>query len=152
MEATTGGLLDGTSRLSRDGAPVHHLLGVSCFAERCVIPERSVVRLPEGVPFPVAAIAGCAVITGVGAVLNALDSPAGRSLVVVGAGGVGCAAVMGAVVAGAFPIIAIDPNPGALDLARSLGATHTVLAEGDIDAVIREHWRRRLRDRGGRAT
>ena len=139
VEATTGGLLDGTSRLSSEGAPVHHLLGVSCFAERCVIPERSVVRLPEGVPFPVAAIAGCAVVTGVGAVRNALDSPAGRSLVVVGAGGVGCAAVMGAVVAGAFPIIAIDPNPGALDLARSLGATHTVLAEGDVDAAIREH-------------
>ncbi len=139
VEATTGGLLDGTTRLSSEGAPVHHLLGVSCFAERCVIPERSVVRLPEGVPCPVAAIAGCAVVTGVGAVRNALDSPAGRSLVVVGAGGVGCAAVMGAVVAGAFPIIAIDPNPGALDLARSLGATRTVLAEGDVDAAIREH-------------
>lgn len=138
VEAMTGGLLDGTSRLSRGGAPLYHLLGVSCFAERCVVPERSVVPLPDGVPFPVAAVAGCAVITGVGAVLNALEHPTGRSLLVVGAGGVGCATVMGAVVAGAFPIIVVDANQRALDLARSLGATDTVLAGDDVEVAIRD--------------
>lgn len=138
VQATTGGLLDGTSRLSHKGSIVHHLLGVSCFAERCVVPERSVARLPPGVPFPVAAVAGCAVITGVGAVLNALERPAGRSLLVVGAGGVGCAAVMGAVVAGAFPIVVVDANQRALDLANSLGATETLLVGDDVDVAIRE--------------
>ncbi len=140
VQATTGGLLDGTTRLSRGGSPVNHLLGVSCFAERCVVPEHSVVRLPDGIPFPVAAVAGCAVITGVGAALNALDHLAGRSLLVVGAGGVGCAAVMGAVVAGASPIVVIDANDRALDLARSLGATDTLLAGDHADSAIRERY------------
>ncbi|MDA8296917.1 MAG: zinc-binding dehydrogenase [Actinomycetota bacterium] len=87
-----------------------------------------------------AAVAGCAVITGVGAALNALDHLAGRSLLVVGAGGVGCAAVMGAVVAGASPIVVIDANDRALDLARSLGATDTLLAGDHADSAIRERY------------
>lgn len=137
LEATTGGLLDGTSRLSWQGAAAHHFLGVSCFAEACVVPERSVVPIPAGVPLNVAAIAGCAVITGVGAVLNALEDVTGRSVVVFGAGGVGCSAVMAAAVAGAFPIIAVDKSPQALELARTLGATHAVLADDAVDAAIR---------------
>ncbi len=137
VEATTGGLLDGTSRLSFKGAPAYHFLGVSCFAERCVVPERSVVPIPDGVPFAVAAIAGCAVITGVGAVLNALGDVTGRGIAVFGAGGVGCSAVMAAAAAGAFPVIAVDKSEQALGLATALGATHTVLAGDDADAAIR---------------
>jgi len=77
----------------------------------------------------VAALIGCAVATGVGAVLNTARIEAGASVVVVGAGGVGLSAVMGAALSGATPIIAVDSNPAKLELARDLGATHGVLAE-----------------------
>ena len=137
LEATTGGLLDGTSRISWNGATAHHFLGVSCFAERCVVPERSTVPIPDGVPFAVAAIAGCAVITGVGAVLNALGDVTGRSVVVFGAGGVGCSAVMAAASAGASPVVAVDTSRAALDLAAALGATDTVPADGDLESALR---------------
>jgi S-(hydroxymethyl)glutathione dehydrogenase/alcohol dehydrogenase len=130
VEVATGGLLDGTSRLRLGGAPAYHLLGVSCFAERCVVPERSVVAIPEGVPFAVAAVAGCAVITGVGAVLHVIGSCAGESLLVVGAGGVGLSAVMGAAASGADPIVVVDRNPAALALAKTLGATHVIESPG----------------------
>ena len=87
VQATTGGLPDdGTTRLRLEDRQVHHLMGVSCFAERVVVSEKSVVRVPDGVPPRIAAITGCAVITGVGAVLNVLGNCAGRSLLVLGAG------------------------------------------------------------------
>ena len=78
--AQTNGLFDGTTRLHRGDERIHHLMGVSCFAERVVVSETSVVQVPDGVPPEVAAIAACAVITGVGAVLNAVRSPGGRPL------------------------------------------------------------------------
>jgi Zn-dependent alcohol dehydrogenase len=125
-QAATGGLLDGTSRLTRDGEQLHHFLGVSCFAERVVVSEKSVVPVPDGVPAQIAAIAGCAVITGVGAVLNAIGECAGESILVLGAGGVGLSSVMGARLAGANPIVVVDVDPEKLELARRLGATHTI--------------------------
>jgi Zn-dependent alcohol dehydrogenase len=125
-QAATGGLLDGTSRLTRDGEQLHHFLGVSCFAERVVVSEKSVVPVPDGVPAQIAAIAGCAVITGVGAVLNAIGECAGESILVLGAGGVGLSSVMGARLAGANPIIVVDVDPEKLELAKRLGATHTI--------------------------
>ena len=125
-QAATGGLLDGTSRLSRDGEQLHHFLGVSCFAERVVVSERSVVPVPDGVPPQIAAIAGCAVITGVGAVLNAIGQCAGESVMVLGAGGVGLSSVMGARLAGADPILVVDVDSEKLELAQRLGATHTI--------------------------
>jgi len=136
--AQTNGLFDGTTRLhSPDGEErIHHLMGVSCFAERVVVSETSVAKVPDGVPPEVAAIAACAVITGVGAVLNAVDSPGGRPLGILGAGGVGLAAVMGAHLAGAEPIIAIDLDPAKLELARRFGATHGIDA-GREDVVAR---------------
>jgi Zn-dependent alcohol dehydrogenase len=133
-QAATGGLLDGTSRLSRNGEQLHHFLGVSCFAERVVVSERSVVPVPDGVPSEIAAIAGCAVITGVGAVLNAIGECAGESLLILGAGGVGLSSVMGARLAGANPVIVVDVDPEKLELAKRLGATHTVDA-GSGDTV-----------------
>ena len=126
VQASTGGLLDGTSRLSRASEKVHHLLGVSCFAERVVISEKSVVVVPDGVPPEIAAIAGCAVITGLGATLNAVSGGAGRPLLVIGAGGVGLSSVMGARLIGADPIIVVDIDSGKFELARRLGATHTI--------------------------
>jgi len=139
--AQTNGLFDGTTRLHRpDGQGgderIHHLMGVSCFAERVVVSETSVAKVPDGVPPEVAAIAACAVITGVGAVLNAVSSPGGRPLGIIGAGGVGLAAVMGAHLAGAEPIIVVDLDPAKLELAKRFGATHTIDA-GREDVVAR---------------
>ncbi|MGT2425577.1 zinc-binding dehydrogenase [Amnibacterium kyonggiense] len=139
--AQTNGLFDGTTRLHRpDGRGgderIHHLMGVSCFAERVVVSETSTTRVPDGVPPEIAAIAACAVITGVGAVLNAAGSPGGRPLAVIGTGGVGLAAVMGAHLAGASPIIAVDLDPAKLELARRFGATDVIDA-GHEDVVAR---------------
>jgi Zn-dependent alcohol dehydrogenase len=140
VQATTGGLLDGTSRLSEthDGRTeqLHHFLGVSCFADRVVTSERSVVVVPDGVSAEIAAIAGCAVITGVGAVLNVVKNAAGRSILVFGAGGVGLSSVMGARLVGANPIIVVDVDDSKLALAREMGATHTINAAKD-DTVSR---------------
>ncbi|TKK86631.1 zinc-binding dehydrogenase [Herbidospora galbida] len=133
----SGGLLDGTTRLSAEGEKVHHLLGVSCFAEYCVVSERAVVPVPDGVPPEIAAIAGCAVITGVGAVLNAIGECAGDGVVIFGAGGVGLSAVLGAVLAGANPIIVVDVVAERLETAERLGATHVVDASAaDVAAAL----------------
>jgi Zn-dependent alcohol dehydrogenase len=124
--ATTNGLMDGTSRLHRGDETIHHLMGVSCFAERVVVSESSVQSVPDGVPPAIAAISACAVITGVGAVLNAVERPSGRPLAIFVAGGVGLAAVMGAALTGAHPVIVIDLDPVKLELAQRVGATHVV--------------------------
>lgn len=126
LQAATGGLLDGTTRLRRGDERLHHFLGVSCFAERVVVSERSVVPVPDGVPPEIAAITGCAVVTDVGAVLNVVDRAAGRGILVLGAGGVGLSSVMGAHLVGANPIIVVDVDIDKLELARRFGATHTV--------------------------
>jgi alcohol dehydrogenase len=118
-----GTLLSGARRLSRNGQPIHHHLGCSAFAERAVVSRYSVVRIDRELPFEEAALFGCAVLTGVGAVVNTARVPAGASVAVVGLGGVGLAALLGAVAAGASRIVAIDLAPDKLDTARSLGAT-----------------------------
>jgi S-(hydroxymethyl)glutathione dehydrogenase/alcohol dehydrogenase len=139
VQAASGGLLDGTTRLRADDTSVHHLMGVSCFAEYCVVSERAVAPVPPGVPIEIAAITGCAVITGVGAVLNAVGRCAGDGIVIFGAGGVGLSSVLGAVLAGANPIIVVDVVAERLAMAKRLGATHTVdAAEQDVPAVIRD--------------
>lgn len=126
IQIATNGLLDGTSRLRRGQQEVKHLLGVSCFAERCVVAEQSVVAIPEGIPPEIASLIGCAVITGAGAVLNVVERAPGSSILVVGAGGVGLSCVMAARLAGARTIIAADVVPQRLERAVRLGATHTV--------------------------
>ena len=120
---TAGALLDGTRRLMRDGAPLHHHLGVSAFAQYATVHRASVVRVDRSLAFEEAALFGCAVITGTGAVLNTADLPPGRSVAVVGLGGVGLAALMGAMLREARRIIAIDLSPAKLAIARDLGAT-----------------------------
>ena len=131
--AASNGLMDGTTRLHAGAERIHHLMGVSCFAEQVVVSETSVLPVPDGVPPEIAAISACAVITGVGAVLNAVERAAGRPLLVLGAGGVGLAAVMGAALTGAHPVIAVDVDPAKLELAARIGATEVVDArEGDV--------------------
>jgi S-(hydroxymethyl)glutathione dehydrogenase / alcohol dehydrogenase len=127
----TGGLMDGTPRLSRDGAPVFHYSLLSTFAEACVVPERSCVRIAGDVPFEVAALVGCAVTTGVGAVWRTAGVLPGDRVAVIGCGGVGLSALMAAVAVGAEPVIAVDAAPVKLEVARGFGATAAVLWQGD---------------------
>ncbi|MEJ7784572.1 MAG: zinc-dependent alcohol dehydrogenase family protein [Solirubrobacteraceae bacterium] len=126
----TGALLSGERRW-HDGAAgrdPHHHLGVSAFAEHIVVSARSAVRVDPDLPFDVAALFGCAVLTGVGAVLHSANVAPGDSVAVFGLGGVGLAALLGAKVAGAGTIIAVDVVPEKLALATQLGATHTIAA------------------------
>jgi Zn-dependent alcohol dehydrogenase len=138
VQAATGGLPDdGTTRLRLDGREVHHLMGVSCFAEQVVVSAKSVVTVPAGVPARIAAITGCAVITGVGTVLNVVGECAGLPLLIVGAGGVGLSAVMGARLVGAEPVVVVDVDAAKLERARELGATHLIQAgEDDVVAAV----------------
>ncbi len=131
---SAGTLLSGARRLSRNGAPLNHHLGCSIFAEYAVVSRRSVVRIDRDVPLADAALFGCAVLTGVGAVVNTAQMRAGASVVVVGLGGVGLAAVLGAIAGGARQVVAVDLADDKLALARTLGATDTVNAGGG-DAV-----------------
>jgi Zn-dependent alcohol dehydrogenase len=126
----TGGLLDGTTRLSRDGEPVYHYSFISSFAEACVLPERSCVPIPREVPFDVAGLVGCAVTTGVGAVWRTAGVRPGDRVAVVGCGGVGLSAVLAAAAAGAGTILAVDVSAQKLADAEGLGATDGVLWAG----------------------
>lgn len=124
-----GALVDGTSRLhSAEGESVKQYLSASTMADYAVIPEDGAVPLFEGVPFEVGAIIGCAVITGVGAVLNTAKARPGSSAAVIGCGGIGLSAVLGCVVAGCHTIVAVDVFDEKLAFAQSVGATHTVNA------------------------
>lgn len=106
-----------------DGTPVHPGLGTAAFATETVVGAHACVPLPADVPLAEAALLGCAVLTGVGAVRNAARVRPGESVVVIGLGGVGLAAVQGARLAGADPIVAVDPVAGKEELARRMGAT-----------------------------
>jgi alcohol dehydrogenase len=119
-----GTLLHGPSLLrDREGKPIHHHLGVSGFARHAVVARESAVVVPRDVPLPTAALFGCAVLTGAGAVLNTAGVRPGQSVAVFGLGGVGLASVMGAAVASAWPIVAVDPVEAKRKLALDLGAT-----------------------------
>ncbi|GAA2094057.1 alcohol dehydrogenase catalytic domain-containing protein [Streptomyces albiaxialis] len=132
----SGGLLHGPSLL-RDaaGATVHHQLGVSAFSERVVVAQESLVPIPSDVPFSVASMFGCAVLTGAGAVINTASLRPGQSAVVYGLGGVGLSAVLGARAAGASPLIAVDPVAAKRDLALRLGASHAFAPDEAEEAV-----------------
>jgi alcohol dehydrogenase len=129
-----GTLLSGARRLHRDGTPIHHHLGCSAFAEYATVSRRSLVKIDPELPLTEAALFGCAVLTGVGAVLNTAKVMPGSTVAVVGLGGVGLASLLGASLAGAREIVAVDLADDKLALARNLGATHTVNAR-DADAV-----------------
>ncbi|MEZ5140093.1 MAG: Zn-dependent alcohol dehydrogenase [Acidimicrobiales bacterium] len=126
------GLLDGTTRLTSGGAPLHQMACLGTFGPYAIVPEISMVKIPDDVPLDVAALIGCGVLTGVGAALNTASIQAGDTVAVIGCGGVGLNVIQGAKIAGATTIIAIDMVPSKLEMAREFGATHTIDAsEGD---------------------
>ncbi len=129
---------DGSSRLRARGRDLGHFMATACFAEHVVIPATQAVELPEGADLEVAALIGCAAMTGVGAVFNTARVRPGERAVVFGCGGVGQCIVQGLRAAGAHPIVAVDVTEAALALARASGATETVLAgSGDDRRAIR---------------
>jgi len=134
-----GTLLSGGRRLARGGKPINHHLGCSVFAEYATVSRRSVVKIDPELPLDEAALFGCAVLTGVGAVVNTAQVRAGASVAVIGLGGVGLASLLGAAASGARHIIAVDLSEAKLDLAKALGATHTFNAgDSDCQERIRE--------------
>lgn len=135
-----GTLLTGACRFHhRDGRTLHHHLGVSGFSQFTVAARESLVKIDSDVPLEIGVLFGCAVMTGVGAVVNTAKVSPGSSVAVFGLGGVGLAAILGARVAGASPIIAVDRLAPKLDIARQCGATYTVDAsQVDAVAAVRE--------------
>ncbi|WP_293808373.1 zinc-dependent alcohol dehydrogenase family protein [uncultured Bosea sp.] len=134
-----GEMLGGGRRLSVDGQPVHHHIGVSAFAEHAVISRRSLVKIEADIPHEIAALFGCAVLTGVGAAVNTARIKAGETVAVVGLGGVGLSALLGAIACGASRVIAVDLAQDKLDLALALGATDAFKADTpDVVEAIRQ--------------
>lgn len=124
-----GEMLGGGRRLSVAGQPVNHHIGVSAFAEHAVISRRSLVKIEADIPHEIAALFGCAVLTGVGAAVNTARIKAGETVAVVGLGGVGLSALLGAIACGASRVIAVDLAQDKLDLALALGATDAFKAD-----------------------
>jgi Zn-dependent alcohol dehydrogenase len=127
--AVSGGLWDRTSRLGPVEAPLKHYSCVSSFAELAVVPEAGCIVIADDVPFDVAALVGCAVTTGFGAVANDAAVRPGDHVAVIGVGGVGINAIAAARLAGAASIVAVDINAAKADVAKSYGATHFVKAD-----------------------
>ena len=120
-----------------DGQDVYPGLSTGGFAEQTVVSERAVLPVPDAVPLEHAALVGCAVMTGVGAVLNTAEVRQGQSVLVVGLGGVGLSVVQGARLAGAGQVIVVDRSPDKLELARTLGATDVLEAGGELAKQVR---------------
>lgn len=133
---SAGTLLSGEIKLYLEGDQLHHHLGVSGFAEYAVIDRRSLVKVDPDIPLDIVAMFGCAVLTGVGAVVNTAKISAGSSVAIVGLGGVGFSALLGAQLAGARLIIAIDIQPHKLSMASDFGATY-VFDSRDSDVIPR---------------
>jgi len=135
-----GTLLSGARRFQRqDGTPLYHHLGVSGFSQYTVAARESLVKIDSDVPLEIAVLFGCAVMTGVGAVVNTARVSPGTAVAVFGLGGVGLSAVMGARAAGAWPIIAVDTVDSKLQLAKCCGASHTIAARSqDPVAAIKD--------------
>jgi S-(hydroxymethyl)glutathione dehydrogenase/alcohol dehydrogenase len=120
-----------------DGTPLFPCLGVAAFASETVVAESACIPIPHDIDLTQAALLGCAVLTGVGAVVHAAAVQPGQSVAVIGLGGVGLSAVQGARIAGAFPIIAVDGSPEKADLARRVGATDVLEPGPDLGKRIR---------------
>jgi S-(hydroxymethyl)glutathione dehydrogenase/alcohol dehydrogenase len=129
-----GTLPNGGLRLSQNGNALYHYSFLSTFAERCIVPEECCVPIRQDAPLDVAALVGCAIMTGVGAAINRARVEPRSAVAVFGAGGVGLSVILGSRLAGAGTIVAVDPVPLKRDLARELGATHGVDPQGE-DAV-----------------
>src|SRR5690606_2052888 len=128
VRATQGkGLMpDGTTRFSYNGEPIYHYMGCSTFSEYTVLPEISLAKIPKDAPLDKVCLLGCGVTTGIGAVLNTAKVTEGATVAIFGLGGIGLAAIIGAKMAKASRIIAIDINPSKFPMATELGATDLV--------------------------
>ncbi len=134
-----GVMPDGTSRFSYKGQPLYHYMGCSTFSEYTVLPEISLAKIPkEAPPLDKVCLLGCGVTTGIGAVLNTAKVEEGATVAIFGLGGIGLAAIIGATMAKAGRIIAIDINPGKFDIAKQLGATDVVNPPNDYDKPLQE--------------
>jgi NDMA-dependent alcohol dehydrogenase len=134
-----GTLPGGTLRLSQNGDHLYHYSYLSAFAERCIVPEGCCVRIRDDVSLDVAALVGCAVMTGYGAAVTRAGIRPGEAIAIFGAGGVGLSAIMGSKLAGASAIVAVDPFPFRRETALELGATHALdPGADDITAFLRE--------------
>ncbi len=134
-----GTLVSGSRRLSYLGSPLHHYSFLSTFAEEAVVDEAACVKVRDDVPLSVAALVGCAVTTGYGAVVKRAKVEPGATVVVIGAGGVGLSAVMAARLSGAHQVVAVDPEPTKRAMASDVGATHVVdPAAADVVEAVRE--------------
>jgi len=139
IRATQGkGLMpDGTSRFSYKGQPIYHYMGTSTFSEYTVLPEISLAKIPKEAPLEKVCLLGCGVTTGIGAVLNTAKVEEGATVAIFGLGGIGLSAIIGATMAKAGRIIAIDINPAKAEIAKQLGATDFV-NPNDYDKPIQE--------------
>ncbi|MFM5167235.1 S-(hydroxymethyl)glutathione dehydrogenase/class III alcohol dehydrogenase [Aeromonas veronii] len=139
IRATQGkGLMpDGTTRFSKDGQPIYHYMGTSTFSEYTVLPEISIAKVDPAAPLEEVCLLGCGVTTGIGAVMNTAKVKEGESAAIFGLGGIGLSAVIGARLAKAGRIIAIDINESKFPLARKLGATDCI-NPNDYDKPIQE--------------
>lgn len=137
IETPRFGMFDGTSRLHRNGRAINHMARVACFAEYAVLPESGAVPVRPDMPLDKASLIGCAVMTGVGAVVNTAKVEPGSTVVVIGCGGVGLNVVQGAVLAGADRIIAVDRLDNKLEYAKQFGATDIVSAASNEDPVAK---------------
>ncbi len=133
----TGLQWDGTSRIRWTGQPVYILAGLGSFAEYAVVREESCVPMRHDIPLELAALAGCAVATGVGAAMYTAGIQPGQSAAIFGTGGIGLNIVQGAALCGADPIIAVDTNEAKLGIARQFGASHSVISDDDSAAEVR---------------
>ncbi|MGW5150660.1 Zn-dependent alcohol dehydrogenase [Rhodococcus koreensis] len=132
-------MLDGTTRLTREGEPVYSYCATGSFADRVVVPETGAIPIRKDAPLEKVALIGCAVATGVGAVINTAKVQAGDTVLVIGCGGVGLSVVMGAALVSAGKIIAVDINDDSLARARSLGATTTInSAKTDLAGALHD--------------
>jgi S-(hydroxymethyl)glutathione dehydrogenase / alcohol dehydrogenase len=137
--AGKGVLRDGTTRMHSGSRPLQYFNSVSCFSEYMVVPQEGAVKIPDDIPLEIAALLGCAVVTGVGAVERTAQVRPGDSVAVIGCGGVGLNVVQAASLSGAYPVIAIDIRPEKIELAKSFGASHGVNSrEQDAAAAIQE--------------
>ncbi|HYD08328.1 MAG TPA: Zn-dependent alcohol dehydrogenase, partial [Reyranella sp.] len=130
-----GTLYDGTLRIKHKGQGINQMARIGTFAEEVVVPEEMVVPIRKDMPWPQAALVGCCVATGVGAVTRHAKIEAGSSVLVIGCGGVGLNAIQGAMLSGARIIIAADIRDNKLEMARTFGATHTINTATDNDAA-----------------
>ncbi|WP_374443351.1 zinc-binding dehydrogenase, partial [Pseudomonas panipatensis] len=115
-----------TTRFSYNGQPIYHYMGCSTFSEYTVLPEISLAKIPKDAPLEKVCLLGCGVTTGIGAVLNTAKVTEGSTVAIFGLGGIGLAAIIGAKMAKASRIIAIDINPAKFEIAKQLGATDFV--------------------------